>query len=76
MSQKKSLENGTKGLTAKERKQVGFTDRINGLAAQYPNDGYYMQGYNSDEIRKSKLENLNSQTAAAEAIAIELGVAV
>lgn len=73
---RKSLSAGQKGLTAKERKQVGFTDRINGLTPQYPKDGYYMQGYNSDEIRKRKLENLNSQTAAAEAIAIELGVAV
>ena len=73
---RKSLANGQQGYSAKQRKEFGFTDRINGLAPQYPKDGYYMQGYNSDEIRKRKLQHLNSSVAAAEAIAIKLGIAV
>ncbi|MFV0627223.1 MAG: hypothetical protein ACK5N8_07735 [Alphaproteobacteria bacterium] len=72
----RSLTAGSKGLTAKERREMGFTDKLNGLAAQFPNDGYYMKGYHADELKKQQLAAIDNQVAAAEALAYKLGIAV
>ncbi|MDD4556968.1 MAG: hypothetical protein PHE89_06575 [Alphaproteobacteria bacterium] len=67
MSKRKALSNGQKGLTAKQRQELGFTDKLNGIAARFREDGYYMKGYRSSEIKKQQLTNINHQIAEAEA---------
>ncbi|MDR1694342.1 MAG: hypothetical protein LBR70_04020 [Lactobacillaceae bacterium] len=59
--------------TKKERKSHGAIDRASGLSPKYPQDGYYMKGYNQKETDK-KVAEVNSplSPATAEAQVINL----